>query len=81
MYQIKTMGIIENARAVFESLKEQDGNQAAFLQAVAAEFGKPVAIQIRMDGKTFRRGEFRSAQDYPDFPQRLQASLRRLKRG
>jgi hypothetical protein len=57
--------------SVFSALKSADPAQAAFLQAIAAEFGKPAAIEIRQGGKTYRQGTFTPAHDFPDFTHRL----------
>jgi hypothetical protein len=57
--------------AVFAALKSADPQQAAWLQSIAAEFGKPAAITIRQGGKTYRQGTFMAAQDFPDFNHRL----------
>lgn len=58
-------------REAFAALKSADPAQAAFLQAIASEFGKPAAIEIRQDGKTYRQGTFTPAQDFPDFNHRV----------
>jgi hypothetical protein len=61
-----------NQRAsVFAALKSADPAQAAWLQSIAAAFGKPAAIEIRQGGKTYRQGTFTPAQDFPDFNHRL----------
>lgn len=58
-------------RHAFARLQTDDPAQAAFLQAVASEFGKPSVIAITFaDGTGYRSGRFVAAQDCPDFEQR-----------
>jgi len=73
------MGIIENAREAFEAIKEQDGNQAAWLKEMAAHFGKPHAITLRLGPARFTKGQFTPAQDWPDFQKRLADTLRQIR--
>ena len=58
-------------REVFEALQAAAPQQAEWLKAVAAEFGKPSASAITFaDGTGYRSGRFVAAQDCPDFAQR-----------
>lgn len=60
----------------FSELQGSDPGTAAFLQDVAAVFGKPSAIAIRFrDGERYDGGRWMSAQDYPDFKARCPAPL------
>jgi hypothetical protein len=73
------MGIITNAREAFDALTAQDGNQATWLTAMAAHFGKPHAITLRLGPARFTKGQFTPAHDWPDFQKRLAATLQRLR--
>lgn len=58
-------------RHAFARLQADDPAHAAFLKAMASEFGKPSAIAITFaDGTGYRSGRFVAAQDCPDFEQR-----------
>jgi hypothetical protein len=58
MAQAHQVHMADERREAFAALKSADPQQAAFLQAIAAEFGKPAAITIRQGGKTYRQGTF-----------------------
>jgi hypothetical protein len=53
-------------RAAFAALKEADPSQAAWLQEVAKEFGKPSAIAVRLQGRViYESGVFEKADIAP----------------
>jgi hypothetical protein len=79
MYLTETVGIITSARGAFDTLAAQDGNQSAWLTDMAAAFGKPHAITLRIGSTRFSKGQFTPAQDWPDFQPRLTATLQRLR--
>lgn len=60
----------------FSRMKDSDQGTTAFLQDVAAVFGKPSAIAIRFrDGERYDGGTWMAAQDYADFKARCPAPL------
>ena len=55
-------------RRVFARLQAEAPDVADFVTEISRAFGKPVATAIRFrGGDYFEFGQFRKAQDYPDF--------------
>jgi hypothetical protein len=59
--EMKTLAELAQAkrRAAFEELTALDPQQAAWLKAMNAHFGKPEAVEVRIDGELkYKRGRF-----------------------
>lgn len=63
----------ENARLLDETLRRETPAMHGWIQAMREEFGEPAAIRITCEGKSYRRGQFMTAQEYDDFNERRTA--------